>query len=403
MTQTYDAIVVGAGLTGVAIAYELQQRGQRVLLLEKSLAATNATGLSYGGILYWSGQTPLQQQLCAESRQRWTHLTQELRGDTEYRELDLLLYVTENDDPYQLSKDYQGRLIPPQFVDASTAVTIEPHLETKHLRGAFVAPQGQVHPTKTIRAFITAFLRLGGRLEIASVDQLLQVDQRIQGIATEQAVIHGKQVIVTAGALGRRLLRPFLPSLPLYFTHAYVLRAHTAMPQLRTMIMPANMNQRLRLEKQATDYDWEHPEHNLALPDVVLDPGGVEFLDGQVLIGQLTCLQPDFNAGADLPGIQRQLHQAIAPYVPSLGMLPSTVHHCCVAFTDRDLPLVGTCPALPGLVLFTGFNYPWVYVPPLAKRLARWLTGRTDGVIEHFNQVNSETLTQAASNSEIVG
>ncbi|WLT38852.1 FAD-dependent oxidoreductase [Synechocystis sp. B12] len=56
--ENFDAIVVGAGITGAAIAYELQNQGQRVLLLEKHRQPINATALSYGGIIYWAGATP---------------------------------------------------------------------------------------------------------------------------------------------------------------------------------------------------------------------------------------------------------------------------------------------------------------------------------------------------------
>jgi glycine/D-amino acid oxidase-like deaminating enzyme len=81
--ENYDAIVVGAGITGAAIAYELQNQGQRVLLLEKDAPLNNATALSYGGILSWAGTTPLQRQLCQEGIDYWQRLPQDLAGETE--------------------------------------------------------------------------------------------------------------------------------------------------------------------------------------------------------------------------------------------------------------------------------------------------------------------------------
>ncbi|MBE9196608.1 FAD-binding oxidoreductase, partial [Synechocystis sp. LEGE 06083] len=58
--------------------------------------------------------------------------------------------------------------------------------------------------------------------------------------------------------------------------------------------------------------------------------------------------------------------------------------HCLVAFSAQTLPLVGEMPNLPGLVLFTGFTHPLVYVPPLAQKLAHHLTGGREPVIDHL-------------------
>ncbi len=92
-------------------------------------------------------------------------------------------------------------------------------------------------------------------------------------------------------------------------------------------------------------------------------------------------LNPDPDYGGDLSQIQAQLQAAIASILPHLSLPAAPCHHCLVAYTDHPMPLVGELPALPGLVLFTGFTHPWVYVPPLAQRLASSLTGAIDPVI----------------------
>jgi len=54
MTTTYDYIIIGGGITGSALSYELANLGSRVLLLEKETHPLNATFYSYGGLAYWS-------------------------------------------------------------------------------------------------------------------------------------------------------------------------------------------------------------------------------------------------------------------------------------------------------------------------------------------------------------
>jgi glycine/D-amino acid oxidase-like deaminating enzyme len=106
MAQTYDWLVVGGGLTGAALAYELQKVGFRVLLVERHVFPQGATRFSYGGIPYWSGTTPLTQQLCREGIALHRQLSAELEVDTEFRELPLLLTISCSDDPVAIAKLY---------------------------------------------------------------------------------------------------------------------------------------------------------------------------------------------------------------------------------------------------------------------------------------------------------
>jgi sarcosine oxidase subunit beta len=48
MTQTYNAIVIGAGVMGASIAFHLAERGLKPAILERKTAASGATGYSSG-------------------------------------------------------------------------------------------------------------------------------------------------------------------------------------------------------------------------------------------------------------------------------------------------------------------------------------------------------------------
>ena len=49
--QNFDWIVVGAGITGSALSYELAKKGLKVLLLEKDPTYDNATRIVMGELL----------------------------------------------------------------------------------------------------------------------------------------------------------------------------------------------------------------------------------------------------------------------------------------------------------------------------------------------------------------
>ena len=48
MSQNYDAIIIGAGVIGVSIAFHLAERGLKPLILERKTVASGATGHSSG-------------------------------------------------------------------------------------------------------------------------------------------------------------------------------------------------------------------------------------------------------------------------------------------------------------------------------------------------------------------
>src|SRR5574340_101262 len=48
MAQTFDAIIIGAGIHGASLAFHLAQRGVKSLVVEKSFLAAGATGRSSG-------------------------------------------------------------------------------------------------------------------------------------------------------------------------------------------------------------------------------------------------------------------------------------------------------------------------------------------------------------------
>ena len=60
MTQTYDAIVIGAGVMGASLAFHLAERGLKPAILERKVTASGATGHS-------SGLVRMHYDLAAES------------------------------------------------------------------------------------------------------------------------------------------------------------------------------------------------------------------------------------------------------------------------------------------------------------------------------------------------
>jgi glycine/D-amino acid oxidase-like deaminating enzyme len=384
--QTFDWIVVGNGLTGAAVSYELAQQGLSVLLVDQSLEPENATRYSYAGVPYWSGTDSLTRKLCQEGLTKHHQLSQELAQETEFRELDLLLTLLDDSDRPELEHQFRQFENPPKFISTAEAKDLEPLLNVDAVTGAFTVRHGHVSPSALIRAYNRAFQRLRGTILIAPVTGLVRIKDKITGLTTAEQAYPAKQVVVAAGGLSRQLLRQTGIHVPVYYTQAELIETPPLDLTLRTLVMPAD-TRRFVMEAVAsqpeTDNLWDEPGHEVTSP--ILDSGAIQFKDGHLCIGQisraLTAPNPDVNPESSESTIRR----GISEVLPDLANVPGTWHQVLVSFCRDRKPLIGPIPGITGLQLFTGFSSPFVYVPPVAERFAKAIVGQEDELLSAFS------------------
>jgi glycine/D-amino acid oxidase-like deaminating enzyme len=382
--KNYDWIVVGGGITGAALGYELTRQGLSVLLLERDDSPTNATRYSYGGLAYWSGTDPQTRKLSQEGIELHRQLSAELGQETEFRELDLLLTIDLDTNPQQITQEYTEQFaIPPQLLDPQQACELEPLLNPNHLAGALHLPHGHIHPPKTTQAYLQAMQRLGGTVQIEPVTHLLQSENRVEGVQTSKNTYKAGNTVICAGGLTRSLLASLGITVPVYFTHAEVLETPPLPLNLRTLIMPARL-QRFDLEAKATQPDakplWESPGHEPAPP--VLDPGAIQFQDGRLIIGQWSRVLTNPHAQVDAVASETALRKQIGAILPTLQDVPGTWHSCLVAFSGGSFSTVGAIKGWTGLHLFSGFTSTLLFAPPLARRFANWAAGKAGEIMD---------------------
>ncbi len=81
MNQTYDAIVIGAGVIGASVAYNLSQRGLKVLILERQTVGAGATGAS-SGLVRMHYDIEVDSALAWESFHFFRNWRERIGGDT---------------------------------------------------------------------------------------------------------------------------------------------------------------------------------------------------------------------------------------------------------------------------------------------------------------------------------
>jgi glycine/D-amino acid oxidase-like deaminating enzyme len=377
--KSYDWLVVGGGLTGAALSYELSVAGFSVLLIEQDQDLQGSTRYSYGGIPYWSGTTELTTQLAKEGIERYQHLSAELGSDIEFRNIDLLLTIASDSlSPVTIRSKYDHFAIQPQFLDVKAACELEPMLNPDAISGVIHFNHANVNPELLVRAYQSGLIRNGGEICINQVTGF-----HSEGVTTKQAKYYGQNVAVCAGGIGRSLLKNSGISIRLYFTHTVVIETVPSNLNLRSMVMPA-ITERFNLESEASTNDqlWDVSDRQI-LPTSI-DVGAIQFKNRQLRIGQLSQAHTNPNFCLDLSQSEILIREQVKHILPAIATVSGSCHHCLVAFSHDSLPLIGAVG--DNIHIFSGFTSPFIFVPPLAKRFAQSVSsGETDLLISQLS------------------
>ena len=376
--EIYDWIVIGAGITGASLAYELSKLDFRVLLLEKDKIPNNATVYSYGGLAYWSGTDELTRQLGHEGIELHRQLSEELEEDTEFRELDLVLTINRHDDPETIAKNYDRFAITPELLKVQEACKLEPLLNPNAIAGGLKLPHGHIHPQKTTNAYLQAFLRNGGEIIYQQAINFIKQGEKIQGVKTNSDIYYSSNTVICAGGLTRSLLQTVGIEVNNYFTHAQVITTPPIDMELSTVVMPALL-ERLSLEANSS---WDNMQD--APVKTILDVGAVQFIDGSLCLGQISAVATNPEAHLSNTVGEAEIRKGIGNVLPFLEKVPGTCHQCLVAFNNKTIALVGNLQNINGLYLFSGFTSTLVFAPILARHFAIWALGNENKIIEEL-------------------
>ncbi len=187
-----DAAIVGAGIVGCSIAYELAKKGLRVTVVDRGPIGREASWAA-GGILtpvHLADYPSALAELCVRAQEGYAAFVEEIRGseDPELRRTGLLLLVRDDR-------------------DAQIARTLE---EWKRARGQpvelrsdglFLPDVHQVRNPRLTRAIAEAAKRCGAEFrENTPVAGFLRVPGRVHGIRTSSGDLHAGTTILAAGA-----------------------------------------------------------------------------------------------------------------------------------------------------------------------------------------------------------
>ena len=209
-----DAIVVGAGLIGLGVAYELAKRGASVTVLDRAEPARAASWAGAGMLAPFSEATPdaAMLALCRDSLALYPSYVEELRErtgvDARFR-VDGTLHVA-LDPPSlaalaALAPTFRANGGEVTLLERSSLLAREPMLARDAAGALFVANEAQVDNRRLGRALSAACTALGVRVERVDGVALEADVRRVRGVRTDRGFLAASVVVNAAGAWAAEL------------------------------------------------------------------------------------------------------------------------------------------------------------------------------------------------------
>jgi glycine oxidase len=365
MSQPSDVIVIGAGIIGCAVAYELARRGASVELVDGRPVGMGATQAS-AGILAPYKEAPEDHPLSDftdRSLSLYDDFVTRVRSDSGHPvtyvrtgTLDVAADEAAMVDLCTAAARLARRGVEAVLVDGRAVRTEEPHLSQAVLGGLLIPAHGFVSAAQLTHATAAAARRHGMRL--AEQRRVTRIARSGEGmlVETERGTLTAGSVVLAAGSWsGSIAIDGVAAPVPVIPVRGQLVSLAWSGPQLRRVV-------------------WS--------PRCYLVPWD----EGTVLVGA-TVEQVGFDERTTVAGVRDLLDAACAltPHAASAGF--GGARAGLRPGTADDLPIVGTSSVLPRLMYATGHYRNGVLLAPLTAQLVAdaMLEGRIDPALDSLS------------------
>jgi len=208
MPDRADAVIIGGGVMGCAIAYNLAKEGLKPVIIEKSDIGGEASGSNGGGVRQ-SARNLKEMPLAMESIQMYGHLHEELGMDVEYvREGNLRLCTSDEElETMRKSVETQRTVgLELKMLDRKQVLEINPYVGDKVIGASFCPTDGHVNPFLVTYGFFKKAKSLGARFHTHEEAAEIRLQKgKVTAVVTDENTFETDLVVDAAGIAGRKI------------------------------------------------------------------------------------------------------------------------------------------------------------------------------------------------------
>jgi glycine oxidase len=356
-----EVIVIGAGVVGCAVAFELARRGAAVQIVDYRAPAMGATQASAGVLAPFieAREAGPLLNLTARSLELFDEFVSRVASDSgtavTYRRTGTLDVATDEHSMrgLQTCADLlSARHIDAELLDPHRVRLEEPNLSTTVVGGLLIRSHGFVAAAELTRSLFAAARRHGAHMiENGRVHRIAKGAGELR-VETERGTLTADRVVVAAGSWSGEIEIDGAERIPVKPVRGQLLELGGARPLLR----------RVTWGERCYLVPWE---------------------DGTLLVGA-TMEDAGFEERNTVAGV-RSLLEAVTEIVPSTCALSFRAARAGLRPASPDgLPIIGPSAALDGVMYATAHFRNGILLAPLTAALVAdaMLTGRIDPLME---------------------
>jgi len=319
VSQSFDIIIVGAGIVGAACAAECAAAGLKTLTLDRGMVGGGTTAAGMGHIVVMD-DSEAQFALTEYSRRLWLQLRDQLSAEVEY-ELCGTLWVAADDEEMaearRKEKYYTERKARVEMLDSEGVRRAEPNLRPGLAGGLRVVDDGVIYPPCAARFLMDQARRHGAEFRAGTVVRALLPDGGVE--LADGSRIGAARSVNATGPWSPELM----PGLPVRKRKGHLVITERY-PEF--------------VHHQIVELGYLKSAHSVSKDSVAFNIQPRQ--TGQMLIGSSRQFDAE-GAEVDHEILNRMLARAIE-YLPALGKLSATrVWTGHRAATPDKLPLIG--------------------------------------------------------------
>ena len=249
MINTAAVVIIGGGISGVAIAYNLAKKGVKdIVVIEKSYLASGATGRCGAGVRQQWG-TEMNCRVAMESIKFFETANEELEydRDIEFKQGGYLIVASTEKEDLQFQKNValQRSLgMEVEYMTPKEATRIVPYLNTERLTSAtFCQKDGHLNPFLATDAYAKAAERLG--VKIYTYTEVIGIntkDGKVTSVLTNAGEIFTNTVVNAAGGYSKNIAEMVNVDIPVYSERHQILVTEPVEPMQGPMVMSFSLN-----------------------------------------------------------------------------------------------------------------------------------------------------------------
>lgn len=249
MKNSAEIVIIGAGISGCSIAYNLAKKGvKNIVVIEKNYICSGSTGRCGAGVrMQWG--TEMNCKIGKKSIEFYENANEilEYNRDVEFKQKGYLLIADTDKEIEQFKKNIEVQHacgIPSRMVSLKEAKEIVPYLNTKLLKGAaFCEKDGFLNPFHTTDAFYSAAKKLGVEFNTFTEVTGIKVEKnKVVGVETDKGYIATNCVVNATNGFSKKISEMVEVDIPVYSERHQILVTEPVEPMQGPMVMSFGLN-----------------------------------------------------------------------------------------------------------------------------------------------------------------